>query len=90
MVGSYHMTSTPKVTLLHNVAQVNILKECQLKGKALPPCTTSFKKIMGLPCAYILEQRALKNRGLYLNDLVSYWLFYRARPSQDTEINDLV
>lgn len=45
---------------------------------------------MGLPCTHILKKRALENRGLHLNDLASYWLFYRACPSQDTKINDLV
>ena len=70
--------------------QVNILKECQLKGEALPPCTNSFKRSIGLPFEHILERRALANRGLLLNDLAPHWLFYRARPSRDTEINDPV
>ncbi len=42
-------------TMLQILPQVNILKECQLKGEALPLCTNSFKRSMGLPCAYILE-----------------------------------
>ena len=61
--------------------QVNILKECQLKGKALPPCTYLFRRSMGLPCMHIFEQRALENQGLLLNDLASHWLFYRAQSS---------
>ena len=76
--------------MLQILPQVNILKECQLKGEALPPCTNSFRRSMGLPCAHILERRALENRDLLLNDLASHWLFYRARPSRDTEINDPV
>ena len=43
---------------------------------------------MGLPCTHILKQRVLKNRGLLLNDLAFYWLFYKAWSSQNTEIND--
>ena len=52
--------------------QVNILKKCQLKGKALPPCINSFRRSMGLPYAHILERRALENWGLLLNDLTSH------------------
>ena len=76
--------------ILQILPQVNILKEYQLKGKALPPCTNSFRRSMGLPCANILERRALENRDLLLNNLASYWLFYRAWPSRDTEINNPV
>ena len=76
--------------MLQILSQVNILKECQLKGETLPPCANSFRRSMGLPCAHILERRVLENRGLLQNDLASHWLFYRARPSRDTEINDPV
>ena len=42
---------------------------------------------MGLPCAHIIERRALENRGLFLNDLASHWLFYRVRPSLSTPLS---
>lgn len=76
--------------ILQILSQVNILKECQLKSKALLPCTNSFRRSMGLPCAHILERRVLENQGLLLNNLASHWLFYRAWPSWDTEINNPV
>lgn len=63
--------------ILQILPQVNILKECQLKGETLLPCTNLFRRSMGLSCAHILGRRALKNRSLFLNDLASYWLFYR-------------
>ena len=54
--------------ILQIFPQVNILKECQLKGKALPRCTNLFKRSIGLPCAYSFEQKALKNRSLLVTD----------------------
>ncbi len=45
---------------------------------------------MGLLCVHTLEQRALENHGLFLHDLATHWLFYRARLSRDTEINNLL
>ena len=41
--------------ILQVFLQVNILKECQLKGKALPPYTNSFRRSIGLSCTHILE-----------------------------------
>ena len=41
--------------MLQILSQINILKKCQLKGKALPSCTNSFKRSIGLPCTHILE-----------------------------------
>ena len=49
--------------ILQILPQVNILKECQLKGEALQPCTNLFKRSMGLPFAHILEWGQLENRG---------------------------
>ncbi len=80
-----YVTSYAILQILHHV---NILKKYQLKGKALPCCTNSFKRSIGLLFAHTFEQRVLENRGLLLHDLVSDWLFYRAWPSRDTEINN--
>ena len=74
--------------ILQIFPQVNNLKECQFKSKALSSCTNSLKRSMRLSCAYILEQKALKDRDLLLNNLASHWLFYRAWLSKKTEIND--
>ena len=77
-------------TILQIFSQVNILKEYELKDETLSPCTNLFKRSIRLPCAHILKWRALKNRGLFLNDLASHWLFYKVWPSQNIEINDLI
>ena len=45
---------------------------------------------MKLPYTHIPKRRVLENRGLFLNNLLSYWLFYKACLSQDTEINNLI
>ncbi len=76
--------------MLQILPQVNILKEYQLKDEVLSSCTNSFKRSMELSCMHILEQKILENQDLLLNNLASYWLFYRAQLIQDTEINDLV
>lgn len=47
--------------MLQILPQVNILKECQLKGEALLPYINSFKKSMRLPYTHILKQRVLEN-----------------------------
>lgn len=76
--------------MLQILPQVNILKECQHKSEALPPCTNWFEGSMRLPYVYILNWKALENPKLLLNDLVSHWHFYRPRPSQDADINEPV
>lgn len=39
---------------------------------------------------HILELKVLENQNLPLNNVTSYWLFYKAWPSWDTKINDLI
>lgn len=45
---------------------------------------------MGLLCMHIPKKRVLENWRLLLNNLASYWQFYRSWLSQDTEINKSV
>lgn len=40
--------------------------------KPLPPCTKSFSKIMGLPCAHYI-QHLDSNQSLILNDIHKHW-----------------
>ncbi len=58
--------------ILKIFSQVNILKECQFKGEALLLCINSFKRLIGLPCTYILKWKVLENRSLFLNNLASH------------------
>ena len=38
-------------------------------------CTGTFTRIMGLPCAHTLSQRAQSNKPLQLHDIHRHWFF---------------
>lgn len=55
--------------MLKILPQVKLLKEKELKGKALEPYTGSFTCSLGLPCIHTIERRNLANEPLKLEDV---------------------
>lgn len=72
-------TSYAKLKIL---PQVKKLKEKQLKGEDLDPCTGAFTRVWGLPCAHTIKKRCLEDVAVPLGDVNQHWHFYKPRPTR--------
>lgn len=57
-----------------------MLKEKQLEGEVLKPCTGSFTQLFRLSFVHTIEKQNLANKLLIIDNVSKYWYYYKPCP----------